>query len=64
MLLHGTIEAVYKGTLVYAHEHNPTLGYKPGPKQPQPGCSQINSAFGLLAGLSRIIEHQGLSGHA
>jgi hypothetical protein len=24
MLLRGTIESVYKGTLVYAHEHNPT----------------------------------------
>ena len=24
-LLHGTIEPVYKGTLVYAREHNPTL---------------------------------------
>ena len=25
MLLHGTIESVYKGTLVYACEHNPTV---------------------------------------
>ena len=24
----------------------------------------LNSAFGLLAGLSRIIEHEGLSGYA
>ena len=25
MLLRGTIESVYKGTLVYAREHNPSV---------------------------------------
>ena len=57
MPLRGTIESVYKGTLVYAREHNPTVG---GIYEDEGGAMQMFSGEHLIVDDSQINQSCGV----